>query len=100
VAGSAPFEAVCGELSGASGMDRWTARGTLQLALMDAGLEAATVSASQLAIVVERLLPRQLQSHGGVDVGAVCARLRDVLAMLPGAGADESAEEVFARLAR
>jgi hypothetical protein len=100
MAGSAPFEAVCAELSVANGMDRWTARGTLQLALMDAGLDAATVTAAQLSIVVERLLPRQLQSHGSVDISALCARLRDVLAMLPGAKAEESAEDVFARIAR
>ena len=100
VAGSAAFEAVCGELASTEGMDRWTARGTLQLALMDAGLEASTVSATQLAIVVERLLPRQLQSHGGVNVDALCSRLRDVLAMLPGGEDDDSAEDVFARLAR
>jgi hypothetical protein len=100
MAGSAPFEAICRELSGAKGMDRWTARGTLQLALMDAGLDAATVSASQLAIVVERLLPRQLQSHGGVDIAAVCARLRDILATMPAEGGEDSAEAVFGRIAR
>jgi hypothetical protein len=66
-----------------SGMDRWTARGTLQLALMDAGIDASAVTAYQLAIIVERLLPRQLQSHSGVDANAICARLRDVLAALP-----------------
>jgi hypothetical protein len=100
VAGSAPFEAICAELAGARGMDRWTARGTLQLALMDAGLESSRVTAAQLAIVVERLLPRQLQSHGDVDSATICARLRDVLAMLPDAGAVESADDVFGRLAR
>jgi len=86
VAGSAPFEAICAELASAKGMDRWTARGMLQLALMDAGLDKATVSATQLGVVVERLLPRQLQSQTGVDVNRVCARLRDVLAL-------EAAEE-------
>jgi hypothetical protein len=81
VAGSSSFEALCAELASAQGMDRWTARGTLQLALMDAGLDKATVSATQLGVVVERLLPRQLQSHAGVDVSTVCARLRDLLAL-------------------
>jgi hypothetical protein len=98
VAGSTAFEVICGELSSAEGMDRWTARGTLQLALMDAGLEAATVSAAQLEIVVERLLPRQLQSHGGVNVEALCTRLRDKLASLPAGNAESSADEVFSRI--
>jgi hypothetical protein len=87
VAGSASFEAICAELGRAKGMDRWTARGMLQLALMDAGLDKATVSATQLCVVIERLLPRQLQSQHGVDVGRVCARLRDLLAL-------ESADEL------
>jgi hypothetical protein len=81
MAGSASFEAICAELGRARGMDRWTARGMLQLALMDAGLDKATVSATQLGVVIERLLPRQLQSQTGVDVGGVCARLRDELAL-------------------
>jgi hypothetical protein len=84
MAGSASFEAICAELGRAKGMDRWTARGMLQLALMDAGLDKATVSATQLGVVIERLLPRQLQSQTGVDVGRVCARLRDVLALESG----------------
>lgn len=66
-------------------MDRWTARGTLQLTLMDAGIDASRVTAAQLAIIVERLLPRQLQSQAGLDVSQVLARLREVLAGMPGA---------------
>ena len=95
--GSSAFEAVCTELAGFPNMDRWTARGTLQLALMDAGLEAANASAAQLLIVVERLLPRQLQSHGGADVTAICTRLRDVLSVMPESKSD-SPEAVFARM--
>jgi hypothetical protein len=85
VARSGPFEAVATELE-RLGMDRWTARGTLQLALMDAGIDAGRVTANQLAIIVERLLPRQLQSQTGLDVNHALARLREVLAGLPGAG--------------
>jgi len=97
MAGSAAFEAVCSELAGFPNMDRWTARGTLQLALMDAGLEASNASAEQLMIVVDRLLPRQLQSHAGADVNAICTRLRDVLSLLPASKGD-SPEAVFARM--
>jgi len=85
VARSGPFEAVATELE-RLGMDRWTARGTLQLALMDAGIDAGRVTANQLAIIVERLLPRQLQSQTGLDVNNALVRLREVLAALPGAG--------------
>ena len=99
MANSAAFDAARSELERSASMDQWAARGALQLALMDAGLDAGSVSASQLSIVVERLLPRQLQSHGGVDVSAVCSRLRDVLAMMP-AETGEAADEVVSRLAR
>jgi hypothetical protein len=87
VAGSAFFEAICRALASSDGMDRWTARGTLQLALMDAGLDAATVNATQLEVVIDRLLPRQLQSVAGLNVTRVCAHLRDVLA---GAAAEDA----------
>jgi hypothetical protein len=100
VPGSDAFEAICRELASANGMDRWTARGTLQLTLMDAGLDASTVKPAQLAIVVERLLPRQLQSNPNLDVAAVCERLRQVLSLLPVAPGDESPDEVFARVSR
>jgi len=78
MAGSAAFEAICSALEHA-GMDRWTARGTLQLSLMDAGIDSGAVTAAQLAIIVERLLPRQLQSQRDLDVKAILPRLRAVL---------------------
>ena len=71
MAASAAFEAACGELERAARMDKWAARGTLQLTLMDAGLETASVTPGQLSVVVERLLPRQLQSHGVTTTLAV-----------------------------
>ena len=89
--GTAHYEALCAALASAPGMDRWTARGALQLALMDAGLESQSVSAEQLGLVIEHVLPRQLESHGGLDVRSVCARLRDVLALSAGALPGDSA---------
>ena len=97
MAASAAFESACAELERCARLDKWAARGTLQLTLMDAGLEAASVTPAQLAVVVDRLLPRQLQSHGVTDTGAVCARLRDVLATVDVA-APAGADAVFARL--
>jgi hypothetical protein len=98
MAGSAAFEAACAELERATSLDRWAARGTLQLSLMDAGLETASVTAAQLRVVVDRLLPRQLQSHGIADPSPVCAKLRDVLATVDERGATEGADAVFSRM--
>jgi hypothetical protein len=98
MAGSAAFEAACAELERVARMDRWAARGTLQLTLMDAGLETSNVSAAQLAVVVDRLLPRQLQSQKVIDPSAICASLRAALASVDEGDAKEGAEAVFSRL--
>jgi hypothetical protein len=95
---SAAFEAACAELERSTSLDRWAARGTLQLSLMDAGLETASVSVAQLGVVIERLLPRQLQSHGIVDTSAVCVKLREALATVDERGASEGADAVFSRM--
>ena len=97
MAGSQAFEVACAELERAARLDKWAARGTLQLTLMDAGLETASVTPAQLAVVVEKLLPRQLQSHGVADSASVCAQLRDALAGVD-AAAPAGADAVFARL--
>jgi hypothetical protein len=97
VAASPAFEAACAELERSARLEKWAARGTLQLTLMDAGLEPASVTPGQLSVVVEKLLPRQLQSHKVADAPGVCARLRDVLATVD-AAAPAGADAVFARL--
>jgi len=96
--GSAAFESACSELERSASMERWAARGTLQLALMEAGLEPAHVTPTQLVVVVDRLLPRQLQSYTVENVPALCARIRDGLAMIGDNGVAETAEKVFDRL--
>ncbi|HTO05548.1 MAG TPA: hypothetical protein VMR86_00685 [Myxococcota bacterium] len=99
MANSAAFDAAHTALEKSSGMDRWAARGAIQLALMDAGLEASTVSKDQMAVVVEKLLPRQLQSQKIGDVSAICAKIRDALMLLREDKAVETADKVFQRMA-
>jgi hypothetical protein len=98
MANSAAFDAAHAALEKSSGMDRWAARGAIQLALMDAGLEASTVTKAQMSVVVERLLPRQLQSQKIADVSSVCARVRDALMLLGEDKSVETADQVFQRL--
>jgi hypothetical protein len=98
MAGSAAFEAACVELERSTSLDRWAARGTLQLSVMDAGLENASVTAAQLGVVIDRLLPRQLQSHGIGDVNGVCAKLRAAVGTVDERGATEGADAVFSRM--
>jgi hypothetical protein len=98
MATSAAFDAARSELEHA-GMDAWAARGALQLSLMDAGLEASQISAAQMRVVVEKLLPKQLQSQKVANVSSVCDKIRDALAMLGDDNKTDSAEKVFQRLA-
>jgi hypothetical protein len=98
MAGSVAFEAACSALERATKMDRWAARGTLQLSLMDAGLETGSVSAAQLRVVIGAVLPRQLKSAGVADTGAVCTQLSTALSTVDESGAAESADAVFSRL--
>ncbi|MEX2206070.1 MAG: hypothetical protein WEF50_07585 [Myxococcota bacterium] len=98
MAGSVAFEAACSALERATQMDRWAARGTLQLSLMDAGLETGSVSAAQLRVVIDAVLPRQLKSAGVGDTNGVCTQLSAALATVDESGAAESADAVFSRL--
>jgi hypothetical protein len=56
------------------------------------------VSAAQLRVVIDAVLPRQLKSSGIADTGAVCTQLSSALATIDESGARESADAVFSRL--
>ncbi len=98
---SLAFTTVCETLESSSSLDRLEARGTVRLALKEAGLEAATVTPSQLRVVVEKLLPGALQTRG-VDPEPV---VRELVSTLNGLSdglplASESPEAVFQRLGK
>ena len=48
-----PLQALCEQLESSSTLDRLEARGTVRLALKQAGLEAGQVTASQLVVLSE-----------------------------------------------
>ena len=98
MAGSLAFDAARNELERSAGMDAWAARGALQLSLMDAGLEPSRVTPAQLRVVVDRLLPKQLQSQKVLDVRGVCEKIQGALALLGEDPNAESPERVFGRL--
>ena len=77
---------------------RLAARGTIRLALKTSGLDPKTVSPEELAVVVEQLLPRELEQRGVTDRDTVCKRILGALARLPAEPAAASPESVFARL--
>jgi hypothetical protein len=75
MAGSQAFEWLCEAIEADTSLARLEARGTVRIALKDAGLEARTVTPSELVIVVQKILPRELRQRGVADEGVLCERL-------------------------
>jgi hypothetical protein len=97
MAESQAFDFVCDQLEQGTQLDRLAARGTVRLALKQAGLEASSVTPDQMGVVVERVLPAELSSRG-IEADAVCAAIRRGLGGLRGGPAMETPDAVFKRL--
>jgi len=98
MADSPAFEFACDELERATSLDRLEARGTVRLALKEAGLEASSITPSQMAAVMTKLLPNELASRGVEGGDAICAAIASGLAQLPEEAAGDTPEAVFLRL--
>jgi len=96
------FDWVCSELERRTSLDRLEARGTVRLALKQAGLDSRSLTPEQLEVVLEKVMPGELAARGVADAADVCRALRPGLQRLaadasrPGG---ETPEEVFRRLA-
>jgi len=96
---STAFEWLCEELEEQTSLDRLQARGTVRIALKQAGLEAGSATAEQIAVVVTRVLPGELAGRGVEDVEAVCRQAATQLeGMSDGSSSRDTPEAVFARL--
>lgn len=100
MASSTAFDAAQQVLESSAGMDRWAARGAIQLALMDAGLEAGGVTVAEMAVVVEQLLAKQLESQKVADVAGVCERIRAALGLISDGPGKDTPDRVFKRLGK
>ncbi len=99
MASSTAFEWLCQELEERTSLERLEARGTVRIALKEAGLEAGSVTGGQLAVVLARVLPGELTGRGIEDAESVCQKLAGGLREIPGDPSDhETPEAVFARL--
>ncbi|MEM6531020.1 MAG: hypothetical protein AAF654_00285 [Myxococcota bacterium] len=72
---TAAFEIACSILQEQTELTGPQVRGCVRLALKAGGLRAATVSARELAVVFERLMPRRLMAQGlsAAASGQVCS---------------------------
>jgi hypothetical protein len=98
MADSTAFTTLCEALESSSTLDRLEARGTVRIALKQAGLEAGAVAASQLVVVAEQILPGELRTRGIDDADSICAQLASQLKAMPDEADAESPESVFKRL--
>ena len=98
MASSKAFELAAETLEGLTSLDRLESRGTLRILLNHAGLEARTVAGAQLAVAIEKLLPKELEARGVEDARSVAERLSVLVVGVVDGATDQSPEAVFARL--
>ena len=101
MASSGAFEWFCESVEGATDLDRLEARGTVRIALKRAGLEAGQLTAEQVKVVLEKLMPEELEGRGVSDAASICSGLVGRIGEIPAsedAGYANSPEAVFARL--
>ncbi len=102
MADASAFDWVCSELEQRTCLDRLETRGTVRLALKEAGLDPRSLTAIQMKVVIEKVMPGELQSRGVENAEAVCRELApglDQLASESDDSARETPEAVFRRLA-
>jgi hypothetical protein len=94
------FDHVCEGVERATSLDRMQSRGTVRLALKEAGLDPARVQPNEMAVVLNRILPAQLRSRGIESPEVLCAELARGLSGLKVAPLAETPDAIFRRLGR
>jgi hypothetical protein len=80
---AALFDFAAEKLEQQTGFSRLEARGTLRIALKDAGLDARSVTAAQLCVVLEKVMPVELGKRGVKDAADVCNAVIEEMANAP-----------------
>jgi len=94
-----PFDHACDRLEQLTGFSRLEARGTVRIALKEAGLDPASVKATELGVVARMVLPNELATRGVADAESICEQLRSTLSEVQDSAGRETPESIFARLA-
>lgn len=94
------FEAACRALEEGCDLERIESRGTVRIALSKAGLDPKTVTLHEMGVVLEQILPAELEARS-IEVPAVlCERIARAVAAAEDAAAARRPEDVFGALAR
>ena len=97
------FEFVAAGLKKHSELEDLEARGTIRLALKSSGLTAREVTKEQMVVVIDQVLPRELQLRGVENPEGVCRELSQAVKGFECEEDDASSvspEDVFRRLSR
>ncbi len=96
------FELVAEELERRTDLAKLEARGTVRLALKQAGLDARTVTSEQMTVMLQKVMPGEMRSRGVEQPEEICEAIVTALksndAGTSGPEA-ESPEAIFRRLA-
>jgi hypothetical protein len=95
------FDCVAEKLEQGTDFDKLEARGTVRLALKEAGLDAKTVTGEQMTVVLQKVLPGELKTRGVDQPESVCESIVQGLKSFDGASGaadDNSPEAVFKRI--
>jgi hypothetical protein len=92
------FTHICEALEARTQLDRLQARGTVRIALKQAGLDPTAVTLREMAVVVEKILPAELRARGVASAESICSDLRASLSTLPREESAETPEDIFERL--
>ncbi len=98
MADSEAFDQVCELLEELTEFSTLESRGTVRIALKQAGLTSASVRPSELAVVVKAVLNGELDSRGVSDADSVCGRICESLSQISDTPSGETPESVFSRL--
>ena len=99
------FDLVAAELERRTDLAKLEARGTVRLALKQAGLDARRVTATQMGVTLDKVLPGEMRSRGIEGPERICRAIHSSLdAQQPpqhrAADDTESPEAIFRRLAQ
>jgi hypothetical protein len=101
MADSALFEFVVGELTRATSLGRAAARAAVRSVTLRALFDPDTLSAGQMRLLVERLLPSEIRKGGVEDAERICKQIHAGLAAQALAfDGPESPDEIFSRMIR
>lgn len=93
------FELLADTLEAQTSLSRLEARGTVRLALREAGLEPGKLTQRYAVAVAEKALPGALQARGIENAGDVCSAIvRAIRASEDGAEDSHRPETLFERL--